>query len=203
MKKHVVMLALLSFKFLAMCQSVDSQDSINQFEKLMNKIYEDSKFKAKIVSYAEEIEKHPTHNDSFLIKKFPLVLSKGGADWFAKFAATKNRVIFYKNFNDTIIDLSRYFEEEIKYLDYDSINIGGYSSGDLTVFNKFYEGFLNETYRFFKNGKEVRFITLSFWGGKQFYSWQDEPQLGMRYIIPITRDANPYYTKVKTISPKP
>lgn len=197
------MLAFLSLQFSAICQSSEDDSSKNRFENLMNELYGDSAFRAMILSYAEEFDKHPTHNDSFLIGKFPLVLSKGGHVWFEKFAALKDRAKFYRNLNDTIKDLSAYYENEIKAIDYDSIAAGGYYSEDIILYDKLYEGFLHELYRFFKNGKEVKLITLSFWGGKQFYSWQDEPRTGMKYIIPITEDGFPDYRNVETIQPKP
>ena len=203
MKKYVLILALLSLRFSAICQSNDSDSTTNRFENFMNELYEDSAFHAKILSYAEEMEKHPTHNDSLLIGKFPLVLTKGGHAWFEKFAALKERAKFCKNFNDTIKDLSGYFENEIKTMDYDSIAVGGYYSEDIIMFDKLYDGFLHEHYRFFKNGKEVKFITLSFWGGKQFYSWRDEPTSRMEYIIPITEDGSLDYHNVQTIQRKP
>ncbi len=203
MKKYVLMLAFLSLQFSAICQSSEDDSSKNRFENLMNELYEDSAFRAMILSYAEEFDKHPTHNDSLLIGKFPLVLSKGGNAWFEKFAALNDRAKFCKNFNDTIKDLSGYFEKEIKTLDYDSITVGGYYSEDIVVYDKLYEGFLHEHYRFFKNGREVKFITLSFWGGKQFYAWRDEPSLRMEYIIPITEDGSLDYHNVQTIQRKP
>ncbi len=203
MKKYVLMLAFLSMRFSAICQSYDSDSIINRFENFMNELYQDSAFRAMILSYAEEFEKHPTHNDSFLIGKFPLIFSKGGHAWFEKFEALKDRAKFYKNLNDTIKDLSGYFENEIKAMDYDSMAAGRYYSEDIIMFDKLYDGFLHEHYRFFKNGKEVKLITISFWGGKQFYSWQDEPVTGMKYNIPITEDGLPDYREVETIKPKP
>ncbi len=203
MKKYVLMLAFLSLRFSAICQSYDSDITTNRFKNFMNELYQDSAFRAMILSYAEEFEKHPTHNDSFLIGKFPLVLLKTGDDWFSKFAALKDRVKFYKNLNDTIKDLSGYFENEIKTLDYDSMATGRYYSEDIIMFDKSYDGFLHEHYRFFKNGNEVKLITISFWGGKQFYSWQDEPVTGMKYNIPITQDGFPDYPNVEIIQPKP
>lgn len=203
MKKYVLMLVFLSFQFSAICQSYDSDSTTNRFENFMNELYEDSAFLARIFSYAEEMEKHPTHNDSLLIGKFPLVLTKAGHAWFEKYAALNDRAKFYKNFNDTIKDLSAYFENEIKTLDYDSIAAGGYYSEDIILYDKLHEGFLYEHYRFFKNGKEVKFISLSFWGGKQFYAWRDEPSSRMEYIIRITEDGSLDYHNVQTIQPKP
>lgn len=203
MKKNVLILAFLSFPFSAICQPSYSENSTNRFQNLMSELYEDSAFRTMILSYAEELEKHPTHNDTFLIGKFPLVLSKGGHGWFEKFVALKDRAKFYKNLNDTIKDLSVYYENEIKAIDYDSIAAGGYYSEDIILFDKLYEGCLYEHYRFFKNGREVKLITLSFWGGKQFYSWQDEPLTGIKYNIPITQDGFPDYRNVETIQPKP
>lgn len=203
MKKYILMLAFLSFQFSAICQSFDSVKSKNMFENIMNELLEDSAFQARILSYAEDFEKHPTFNDSFLVGKFPLILTKAGDDWFSKFATLKDRAKFYKYLNDTIKDPLVYYEKVIKELDYDSIAVGGYYSDDIFMFDKLYEGFLHEHYRFFKNGKEVRMISLSFWGGKQFYSWQDEPKLGMVYTIPITKDGFLDYSNKETIQPKP
>lgn len=197
------MLAFLSLQFSAICQSSEDDSSKNRFENLMNELYGDSAFRAMILSYAEEFDKHPTHNDSFLIGKFPLIFSKGGHAWFEKFAALKDRAKFYRNLNDTIKDLSAYYENEIKAIDYDSIAAGGYYSEDIILYDKLYEGFLHEHYRFFKNGKEVKFITLSFWGGKQFYAWRDEPSSRMEYIIRITEDGSLDYHNVQTIQRKP
>jgi hypothetical protein len=203
MKTYVLMLVFLSFKSSAICQPFNYEKSANVFENLMNELYEDSAFRARMLSYAEEIEKHPTHNDSLLIGKFPLVLTKAGDDWFAKFATLEDRAKFRKNLNDTIKDPLAYYEKEIKELDYDSIAVGGYYSDDIFMFDKLYEGFLHEHYRFFKNTEEVRIISLSFWGGKQFYSWRDEPRIGKRYIIPITKYGFPDYSNTEIIQPKP
>jgi hypothetical protein len=203
MKKYFVVMTLLSFQFSAICQSFEAADSTIRFEDLMNELYEDSVFSARMAHYAEELEKHPTYNDSLLIGKFPLVLTKGGHAWFEKFAALKERAKFCKNFNDTIKDLSGYFENEIKTIDYDSIAVSGYYSEDIILYDKLYEGFLYEHYRFFKNGKEVKFISQSFWGGKQFYAWRDEPSSRMEYINRITEDGSLDYHNVQTIQPKP
>jgi hypothetical protein len=203
MKKYVLILAFLSYQFSAICQSFESEKSTNMFENLMNELYEDSAFRARILSYTEEIEKHPTYNDSLLIGKFPMVLSKAGDDWFAKFAALKDRVKFYKNLNDTIKDPLAYYEKEIKNMDYDSIAVFIHNEDDLIMFGKVYEGFLHEYYKFLYKGEVVRAISLSFWGGKQFYSWQDEPRSGMEYIIPITKDGFLDYSNKETIQPKP
>jgi hypothetical protein len=203
MKKYFVVMTLLSFQFSAICQSFEAADSTIRFEDLMNELYEDSVFSARIAHYAEELEKHPTYNDSFLIGKFPLVLSKAGADWFSKFAALKDRVKFYKNLNDTIKDLSAYYENEIKMMDYDSIAFIIQQPDDIFMYDKIYEGFLREIYKFLKKGKVVRVITINFWGGKQFYAWRDEPSSRMEYIIRITEDGSLDYHNVQTIQPKP
>jgi hypothetical protein len=202
MKKYVSILAFLSCQFSAICQSIDSESSPNMFNNIMNELYEDSVFSARILSYAEEIEKHPTYNDSLLIGKFPLVLSKAGDDWFAKFAELKDRVKFYKNLNDTIKDPLAYYENEIKNMDYDSIAVFIHNEDNLIMYGKVYEGFLREYYKFLYKGEEVRAISLSFWGGKQFYSWQDEPRSGISYRIRITNDGALDYKNVETIDPK-
>ena len=202
MKKYFVVMTLLSFQFSAICQSFEAADSTIRFEDLMNELYEDSVFSARMAHYAEELEKHPTYNDSLLIGKFPLIFSKGGHAWFEKFAALKERAKFCKNLNDTIKDLSGYFENEIKAMDYDSIAAWSYYHGEIFMYDKLYEGFLTENYRFFKNGKEVRWITISFWGGKQFYSWRDETVSGITYLIPVTEHGDLDLQNTKTIQPK-
>ena len=41
MKKYVLILALLSLRFSAICQSNDSDSTTNRFENFMNELYED------------------------------------------------------------------------------------------------------------------------------------------------------------------
>lgn len=125
------------------------------------------------------------YNDSLLVGKFPLVLSKGGKAWFDKFSALRNRVKFSRPINERIIDLDKYYASEIKHLDYDSIATGGYFQGNDTLFGQLIEGYLFEWYKFYKAGKEIKFITLSFLGGRQLTHWSDEANSRQTYTFRI------------------
>ena len=174
--KLIACFILLSFW--AKGQTAEATERISN---LMQELYQtDSSIRKMIDEFSFE-NVRSKHNDSILIGKFPLVLTKGGKAWFDRFCALSGRVKFTKNLNDNISDLNSYYQNEIQTLDYDSIDVGGYFQGNDTLFGELIEGFQFEWYTFFKAGKVIKHISLSFLGGRELYSWRDEPNSRMTY----------------------
>lgn len=167
-----------------------SDDNVQRFKNILTDLYQtDSVFK-KHVDESSMDDNRSHYCDSALMGKFPLILTKGGKAWFDRFAVLKSRVKFTKNLSDKILDLDKYYEAEIKTLDYDSIYVGSrFEENDTTsIPGQVIEGFYREWYKFFKAGTEIRLITLNFLGGRQLYSWREERNSNQTYTIIIPLD---------------
>jgi hypothetical protein len=145
-------IALLSISIQAQTFSVD------------NLISEDQSLRNRIDSIGID-EPKVIHDDSYLKGKIPMIFGNDGEYYFQLFSSKSDRANFYYNSLKKTSDVSGHYERSIRTMGFDSLETHSYTS-DL--------GDYVETYIFYKDGIRVRLIQLTFLGGIQFQSWDDE-----------------------------
>lgn len=148
-------------------------ESASRLHSLMTDLYQDTILQKMI---EETIAECPSkYNDSNLIGKFSLCLSKGGKAWFNQFTDRKSRVIFYQNRQNIIRDFDLYFDREIRTLDYDSVEFNYEDNEDVSLFDgRLCEVYDIEQYTFYRSNVCIKKISIGFKGGKEFAFYYDD-----------------------------